>query len=132
MLDIAWEELALILAVALVVIGPKDMPAVLRTAGQWMRKLRSLSGEFQRTIDAAIDEAELNDARETVRKISRADLRSVLNEQIDPDGKIEAALQPPSLSLPQDSSPASDAGKAEDEPDQEKTGEKKKEGSFEP
>lgn len=130
MLDIAWEELAVILAVALVVIGPKDMPAVLRTAGQWMRKLRTMSGEFHRTIEAAIEDAELSETRETVRKISKADLGLLLHEQIDPDGEIKAALQPPSLSS--DPFPARDVQKTADKPDREETTKAGKEGSFEP
>lgn len=130
MLDIAWEELAVILAVALVVIGPKDMPAVLRTAGQWMRKLRSMSGEFHRTIEAAIDEAELSETRETVRKISRADLSLLLHEQIDPDGEIKAALQPPALSS--DPLQALDVRKVESDTDKKETTIRKKEESLEP
>ncbi len=104
MFDIAWEELALILAVALVVIGPKDLPAVLRTAGKWMRKIRGIAGEFQRTVDDAIRDAELEDVRQEVRKISQADLRGVIEKNIDPDGKIEEALKPPPLSSPMASS----------------------------
>ena len=49
--DIGWQELLLIGVIALVVIGPKDLPAALRVAGVWMRKARVLSREFQKTID---------------------------------------------------------------------------------
>ncbi len=98
MFDIAWEELALILAVALIVIGPKDLPAVLRTAGQWVRRIRGLAGEFQRTVDDAIREAELEDMREDVRRLSQADLRAVIERNVDPNKEIEAALLPPASS----------------------------------
>ena len=51
MFDIAWSELALIGGVALLVIGPKDLPKVMRSMGRWTRKARLLAGEFQRNLD---------------------------------------------------------------------------------
>jgi sec-independent protein translocase protein TatB len=61
MFDIAWSELALIGAVALVVIGPKDLPRVMRTAGQWARKARLLAAEFQRNVEDMVREVEKQD-----------------------------------------------------------------------
>ncbi len=68
MFDIAWSELILIAVVALVVIGPKDLPRVLRNAGRWSRRLRTMAGEFQRHIDDMIRESELEDLRKQAEK----------------------------------------------------------------
>ena len=57
--DIGWPELMLIGVVALVVIGPKDLPRAMRVAGFWIRKARTLSREFQSSVDQMIRESEL-------------------------------------------------------------------------
>ena len=56
MFDIGWDELLLIALVALVVIGPKDLPAVLRTLGAWVAKARNLAGEFRSHVDEMLRE----------------------------------------------------------------------------
>ncbi|HAQ00243.1 MAG TPA: twin-arginine translocase subunit TatB, partial [Rhodospirillum rubrum] len=56
MFDLSWSEIALVGVVALIVIGPKDLPNVLRTAGKWVRKIRSLGSEFQRQMDDVMRE----------------------------------------------------------------------------
>jgi sec-independent protein translocase protein TatB len=74
MFDIGWSELLLIGAVALVVIGPKDLPRALRTVGQFTTKLKRMAGEFQSQFNEAMREAELDDIRrsvETVRDTTR-------------------------------------------------------------
>ena len=64
--DLGWSELLLIGVVALVFIGPKDLPKALRVAGFWVRKARTLSREFQSSIDQMIREADLEDIRKEV------------------------------------------------------------------
>jgi sec-independent protein translocase protein TatB len=59
MFDIGWSELLLIGIVALIVIGPKELPAALRTLGQWMTKIRRMASEFQGQFQDAMREAEL-------------------------------------------------------------------------
>ena len=61
MLDLGASELLLILIVAVIVIGPKDMPLAMRTAGRWIGKLRRVSSHFRTGIDAMIREAELEE-----------------------------------------------------------------------
>ena len=61
MFDIAWSELLLIGAVALVVIGPKDLPKALRTVGQVVGKVRRMAADFQGQFNDAMREAELHD-----------------------------------------------------------------------
>ena len=60
MFDIGWSELLLIGIVALIVIGPKELPGALRTAGQWMGKIRRMAAEFQGQFQEAMREAEID------------------------------------------------------------------------
>jgi sec-independent protein translocase protein TatB len=66
MFDISWGELLLIGVVALVFIGPKELPTVLRTLGQWMAKLRRMANEFQNQFHEAMREAEMADLKKHV------------------------------------------------------------------
>lgn len=61
MFDIGASELLLIVIVAVVVIGPKDLPLALRTAGRWMAKVRKVSSHFRSGIDTMVREAELEE-----------------------------------------------------------------------
>src|SRR5687767_2790199 len=98
MLDVGWSEMAVILLVALVVIGPKDLPRVARTVGKWTAKARGMAREFQRSLEDMAREAELQDIKAEVDKLSRADVRSRIEETIDPDGKLRRGLAPPDFS----------------------------------
>jgi sec-independent protein translocase protein TatB len=66
MFDISWSELMLVGVVALIVIGPKELPGVLRTVGQWMRKVRSMAADFQNQFQEAMREAEMTDLKKQV------------------------------------------------------------------
>ena len=68
MFDIGATELLLIIVVAVVVIGPKDLPLALRTAGKWMAKVRQVSGHFRAGLDAMIREAELEEMEKKWRE----------------------------------------------------------------
>ncbi len=88
MLDIGWSELAVIAVLALIIIGPKDLPGVMRTMGQWMRKARSVTREFQSSIDEMVREAELEDARKAIESTKNLNVDRVLEETIDPTGSV--------------------------------------------
>jgi len=90
--DIAWSELALIAAVALIVIGPKDLPRVMRNIGQWTRRARAMAADFQRNLDDMMREAELDEIRREVEKVSPADFKANLEKMVDAKG-IEEALK---------------------------------------
>jgi sec-independent protein translocase protein TatB len=66
MFDISWTEFLLIGVVALIVIGPKELPAVMRSLGQWTRKIRSLAADFQNQFHEAMREAEMADLKKQV------------------------------------------------------------------
>ena len=70
MFDIGWSELLLIGIVALIVIGPKELPGTLRTLGQWMGKMRRMAGEFQDQFREAMREAELADLKKEVDEMA--------------------------------------------------------------
>jgi sec-independent protein translocase protein TatB len=70
MFDIGWSELLVIAVVALVAIGPKELPTVLRTIGQWMAKLRRMASEFQNQFHEAMREAEMADLKKEVDNLT--------------------------------------------------------------
>ena len=70
MFDIGWSELLLIAVVALVVIGPKELPGALRTLGQRMTKIRRMASEFQNQFQDAIREAELAELKKEVDEMA--------------------------------------------------------------
>ncbi len=72
MLDMSWGEVMLIGGVALIVIGPKDLPKALRTLGQITTKVRRMAGEFQSQFNEAIREAELDEVRRDVEGVKRS------------------------------------------------------------
>ena len=66
MFDIGWSEMAVIALLTLIVIGPRELPRVMRTVGQWVRKAQSLAREFQRGLDDMAREADLEDAKKLI------------------------------------------------------------------
>ncbi len=72
MFDIGWGELVLIGIVALIAIGPKELPGVLRSLGQWMTKLRRMASEFQGQFNEAMREAEMQDIKKQVDQLGDA------------------------------------------------------------
>jgi len=75
MFDISWTEFLLIGIVALIVIGPKELPAVMRSLGQWSRKIRSLAADFQNQFHEAMREAEMADLKKQVDDMA-SDIKS--------------------------------------------------------
>ncbi|HEY2532879.1 MAG TPA: Sec-independent protein translocase protein TatB [Xanthobacteraceae bacterium] len=71
MFDISWTEFLLIGVVALIVIGPKELPAVMRTLGQWTRKVRSMAADFQNQFQEALREAEMADLKKQVDDVAQ-------------------------------------------------------------
>src|ERR1700732_3164136 len=72
MLDIGWSELCLIAVVALIAIGPKELPGVLRMVGQWMGKARKMAAEFQGQFQEAMREAEMADLKKSFDEVKEA------------------------------------------------------------
>jgi len=95
--DLGMSELLLIGVVALVFIGPKDLPKALRVAGFWVKKARTLSREFQNSVEQMIREAELDEVRQELKKATEIDLEKEFQKTIDPTGSLAETLKPPEL-----------------------------------
>jgi sec-independent protein translocase protein TatB len=93
MFDIAWSELMLIGAVALVVIGPKDLPKAMRTVGQAVGKIRRMAGEFQSQFNDAMREAELHDLKKQVEDVGGS-VSSAMNSDFKPIDQIKDDFAP--------------------------------------
>ena len=95
--DIGWSELLLIGVVALIFIGPKDLPRALRIAGYWVGRARTLSREFQSSVDQMIREAELDEMREQLKKATEFDIEKEFHKTIDPTGELAESIKPPDI-----------------------------------
>lgn len=97
MLDIGWTELVVIAIVLIIVVGPKDLPPMLRAFGRMMTKMRGMASDFRQQFDEALKEADLDDVRQTLndaRKLNPANtLREAMNPLRQMGNDIKADLQ---------------------------------------
>ncbi|MCP1335977.1 Sec-independent protein translocase protein TatB [Futiania mangrovi] len=73
MLDLGWSELLVIAVVAIIVVGPKDLPRLMRSVGQWIRKAKRMASEFQQGIEDMVRDEELTSIRKDVEQMTRMD-----------------------------------------------------------
>jgi sec-independent protein translocase protein TatB len=92
MFDIGWSEMAIIMLVALIVIGPKDLPRVARNVGRWVGKGRALAREFQSQLEDMAREAELDTVKKEIEKAGRTDVKRSIERTVDPDGDLGTAF----------------------------------------
>lgn len=95
MFDIGWSEMAIIAVVTLVVLGPKELPHALKTFSHWMRAARKLGSEFQSGVNEIVREAELEDAKKELQKLSAGSISQKLEKAIDPSGDLKKAINTP-------------------------------------
>lgn len=88
MFDFAWSEILLIGVVALIAIGPKDMPAALKAVAGVIKKARRMAAEFQTHLDELMREADLHEVREQINEIRNFDVRHEFEQTVDPDGSL--------------------------------------------
>jgi sec-independent protein translocase protein TatB len=88
MFDFAWSEILLIGAVALIAIGPKDMPGAIRTVSGMIKKARRMAAEFQTHVDEMVREADLGDVKKAFNDIRNLDIPSLVEKHVDPDRSI--------------------------------------------
>src|SRR6478672_2448554 len=117
MFDIGWSQFLVIAVVALIAIGPKELPGVLRTVGQWMGKARRMAAEFQGQFQEAMREAEMADLKKSFDEVKEAatgfasnnimtSLEKDVGKALDIDGVDKAAasasatpaIEPPATS----------------------------------
>ncbi len=95
MFDFAWSEIALIGIVALVAIGPKDLPVAIKAVAQMVKKARKMAGEFQTHVDEMVREANLGEVRESFNDLRRMDIKGKILSAVDDDGSIRKTLSEP-------------------------------------
>jgi sec-independent protein translocase protein TatB len=87
MFDLSWSHILIFLVVALVVVGPKDMPRLLRMVGQWTGKARAMANEFRKSFDDMARQSELDELRKEIENLRHeqplADLHNDLNKSAD-------------------------------------------------
>lgn len=88
MFDFAWSEIALVGIVALLVIGPKDLPEAVRGVARGIAKLRRMASQFQGQADELVREANLDEVRNSINEIRNFNVRDQLSKAIDEDGSI--------------------------------------------
>ena len=89
--DLSWSHILLVLIVALVVVGPKDLPKLMRTVGQWMGKARQMADQFRKSFDDMTKQAELDELRNELEALRS---RRVFAET---EHEINQAILPPEL-----------------------------------
>jgi sec-independent protein translocase protein TatB len=99
MLDLAWSEIALIAVVAIVIIGPKDLPEAIRGVAKGVQKLRRMAGEFQQQADELVREAKLDDVRNSIQEVKSTisdirnfDLKGEIEKAVDSDGTLKKTM----------------------------------------
>lgn len=111
MFEVGWTEMLVIAVVMIVVVGPKDLPRMLRTFGRTTAKLRSMAGDFQKQFNEALREAELDDVKKSVDELRKLNPATEIRKQLNPFEKaaadvragLDAAMKP---SAPKPADPA--------------------------
>jgi sec-independent protein translocase protein TatB len=92
MFGFSWAEIGLIMAVALIAIGPKDLPVAIRTVTAMMKKARGMAAEFQSHVDDMMRDANLSEVKQEIDKLRRFDFKSAAENTIDPDGMMRDTM----------------------------------------
>ncbi|MDX8477995.1 Sec-independent protein translocase protein TatB [Mesorhizobium sp. VK24D] len=84
MFEVGWSELLVIAVVMIVVVGPKDLPNMLRTFGRTAAKLRAMAGDFQKQFNDALKEAELDDVKSSIDSLRGLNPMTEVRKQLNP------------------------------------------------
>lgn len=90
MFDIGWQELFIVAVLALIVVGPKDLPKAIRTITTWVRKARMMARDLQSGVNDMVREAELDGIKDQLTKPQ--DLKKSITDTLDPDGELAKGL----------------------------------------
>ncbi len=102
MFDIGWQELFVVAVLAIIVVGPKDMPRAIRTVTGWLRKAKNMARDFQNGMEDIVREAELEDIRKEAEKAAGFNLEDAaanfnledeIRKTIDPTGEVSKELE---------------------------------------
>jgi sec-independent protein translocase protein TatB len=100
MFDFAWTEIALIGVVALVLIGPKDMPVAVKAVANVVKKARRMAAEFQGHVDEMVRDTELAEVRQQINEIRNFDIRGEIERAVDEDGSLRRSFEDPFVTPP--------------------------------
>jgi sec-independent protein translocase protein TatB len=92
MFGFSWGEIGLIMAVALIAIGPKDLPVAIRTVTGMLKKARGMASEFQGHVDEMMREANLADVKSEINKLRQFDFKGAAEQMVDPDGSLRETV----------------------------------------
>lgn len=94
MFDIGWPEMAVVAVIAVIIIGPKDLPRIMRWIGGWVGKARTMTRQFQRSMDDMAREADVADLKKDVDSVKKFNPIQELDNAVDPTGSVKKALDP--------------------------------------
>lgn len=89
MFDIGWAEMMFVVIIAVLVIGPKDLPRAIATIGKYVRKARSMARDFQSGIDDLAKETELDEIKKDLLESTDFNLKKQVEDAVDPTGSFE-------------------------------------------
>jgi sec-independent protein translocase protein TatB len=92
MFGLAWTEIGLIGVVAMVLIGPKDLPVAIKAVSDMVKKARRMAGEFQGHVDEMLRESGMEGVRDSISELRGMDIRGQVMRAVDSDGSIRSAL----------------------------------------
>ena len=84
MFDIGWTEMLVVAVVAILFVGPKELPGMLRTFGRAVKKIRMLAGDFQRQFDDALKDAELDGVKDGINQVRNLDPTKQIKDKLKP------------------------------------------------
>ncbi len=121
MFEVGWTEMLVIAVVMIVVVGPKDLPRMLRTIGKMTAKMRGMAGDFQRQFNDALKEAELDDVKKSVQSLRDMNPVNQIKKELNPFEKaaadirsgLDQAMKPKPAPAPTAASPTAVAEAAE-------------------
>ena len=93
MFDLSWGEMAVVGVVALVVLGPKELPNALRTIRNLTKTARKLASEFQSGVNEIVREADLEDARKLAQGVSKGSISKAIEKAVDPTGDLKTTIK---------------------------------------
>jgi sec-independent protein translocase protein TatB len=93
MFDLSWSHIAILCVVALIVLGPKELPNAIRTGAQLLRAGRKLAGEFRSGVDELVREAELDETRRSITQAMTEGVDNTIGQTVDPTGEIKSTLE---------------------------------------
>ena len=96
MFDLSWSHIGLFVVIALLVLGPKELPNAIRTGAQLLRAGRKLAGEFRSGMDELMKEAEIEETRRSIKQAVTEGIDK-MDQHVDSTGELKSALQNPAI-----------------------------------